>query len=747
MTKRFLLLLFVCQIAIAQDFQLIPMPVKFEYSAGEVTLGSKSMIEYVDAFATDEGDFFIEYVQKNYDANELQNPRYIRVEQDFKNKEPGSYSILVKPEQDIYIAAADAEGVFHAFQTLLQLLPTDSKTPSIPAVSIYDEPKFKWRGMHLDCARHFWSVDFVKKYIDHLAMYKMNTFHWHLTDDQGWRIEIKRYPKLTEVGSKRSGTMAGHYNEQRWDNIPYGGFYTQEQIKEVVAYAKKRHITIVPEIEMPGHAVAALAAYPELACTPGPFEVEKTWGVFDDVFCPKENTFKFFEGVLTEVIALFPSEYIHIGGDECPKTRWKTCEHCQKLIRDKNLKDEHGLQSYFIQRVEKFVNSKGRKIIGWDEILEGGLAPNAAVMSWRGIDGGIAAARQKHNVVMTPEGYLYFDRYQGDPKNEPLGFGGYVPIEKVYGFNPIPDALSADEAKYIIGVQANLWTEYIATEEHAEYMIFPRIAALSEVAWGTSDPDNFKQFQKRLFRHLSLLDKLGVNYAKSMFQVATRTFPFGKRSVALELSSAGNNPEIRYTNDGSEPTVNSQYFPGKIIVPASQTVKAARFENGKRISAITQQQFTFSKATGRQITLENQPSDKYKGDGSFTLVNGILGDKQRTGRDWIAFAGTDLEAVIDLSDREKISSVTASFMQSQGSWIYYPVEVEVLVSKDNRNFKSVARVTAAEIAKSGGTIKMKFKNQKAQFVKIIAKNTKTIADGNPGAGNPAWLFTDEILID
>lgn len=747
MFQRILFIFLVFQAAFSQELPLIPKPVVTEIGSGQVTLTKNGTIDYLDGFAQEEGNLFSDYVSANYDPEVGAKPSVIYVSKNDKLKNTGAYLLSVDPQKGIYISAADEQGVFFAFQTLLQLLPTDSKSPVIPAVRIEDAPKFKWRGMHLDCSRHFWSVEFVKKYIDYIAMYKMNTFHWHLTDDQGWRIEIKKYPKLTEIGSRRKGTMAGHYNEQRWDDIPYGGFYTQEQIKDVVAYAKKRHITIVPEIEMPGHAVAALSAYPELACTSGPFEVERTWGVFDDVFCPKDNTFKFLEDVLTEVMALFPSEYIHIGGDECPKTRWKTCAHCQELIAENNLKDEHGLQSYFIQRIEKFVNAKGRKIIGWDEILEGGLAPNAAVMSWRGTDGGIAAAKQKHQVVMTPEGSLYFDRYQGDAKNEPLGFGGFVPIEKVYAFNPSPDVLSPEESKYILGVQANLWTEYIATEAHAEYMIFPRIAALSEIGWGTSEPENIKQFQKRLIAHLNLLDKKGIGYSRSMFQVAAKAIPFGKRSVALELTSGGKNPEIRYTSDGTEPLSTSEVFPGKMIIPVSQSIRAARFEDGKRISAITEQKFTFSKATGRQIVLKNQPSEKYKGDGSFTLVNGIFGDKQRFGRDWIAFAGTDLEAVIDLSGKEKISSATVSFMQSQGSWIYFPVEVAVYVSKDGQHFKPVGKVTAAEIQRSGGTIKIPFKNQKARFVKIVAQNTAKIADGNPGAGNPAWLFVDEILID
>jgi hexosaminidase len=418
-------------------------------------------------------------------------------ESQFPNKE--AYQLNILGDRASYLRFVQSRIVlWHPNVTPINPIYYQCPEIKLDNLMMDDIPKFQWRGMHLDVSRHFFSKEFIKKYIDYLAMYKMNTFHWHLTDDQGWRIEIKKYPKLTEVGAWRNGSMTGHYTDQTFDDIRYGGFYTQEEIKEIVAYAKERYITVVPEIEMPGHALAALASYPEFSCTGGPFEVGKSWGVFDDVFCPKDETFTFLENILAEVIALFPSEYIHIGGDECPKVRWKSCPKCQKRIKDEKLKDEHELQSYFIQRIEKFVNSKGRKIIGWDEILEGGLAPNAAVMSWRGTEGGIAAAKEKHFVVMSPGSHCYFDHYQGEPKNEPIAFGGYTNVEKVYSFNPIPKELSEEESKYILGAQANVWTEYINTPEHVEYMVFPRIAALSEVLWGTSNPNEYKVFETRL---------------------------------------------------------------------------------------------------------------------------------------------------------------------------------------------------------------------------------------------------------
>lgn len=443
---------------------------------------------------------------------------------DLKDKSE-AYDLAVNANQ-IQLSAKTTQGLFYAVQTLLQLFPLEKTAElSLPCVQIKDAPRYQWRGMHLDCSRHFFTKEEVKKYIDYLAMYKFNVFHWHLTDDQGWRIEIKKYPLLTEIGSKRKETIIGKpqwdkngqpSKDDKYDGKPYSGYYTQEDIKEIVAYASSKYINIVPEIEMPGHSMAALAAYPQFSCTGGPFETLTKWGVSDDVYCAgKDETFLFIQDILSEVIPLFPFEYIHIGGDECPKERWKSCEKCKKRIADEKLKDEHELQSYFITRIEKYINAKGKKIIGWDEILEGGLAPNAAVMSWRGIEGGIAAAKQKHNVVMSPGKPCYFDHYQSkDKEKEPLAIGGYNPIDSVYSYNPTPRKLTKEEAVYIMGAQANVWTEYITTFSQVEYMAMPRMAALSEALWLSPDKKDFKKFIERLKLHSKVLDKMGVNYAK-----------------------------------------------------------------------------------------------------------------------------------------------------------------------------------------------------------------------------------------
>ncbi|WP_244970335.1 glycoside hydrolase family 20 protein [Flavobacterium macrobrachii] len=542
--------------------------------------------------------------------------------------------------------------------------------------------------------------------------------------------------------------MVGHYSDQKFDDKRYGGFYTQDDIKEIVAYANQRHITVVPEIEMPGHAVAALAAYPEYSCTGGPFEVGKIWGVLDDVFCPKDETFTFLENILSEVIDLFPSKYIHIGGDECPKVRWKACPKCQQRMKTENLKDEHELQSYFIQRIEKFVNAKGRKIIGWDEILEGGLAPNAAVMSWRGTEGGIAAAKEKHYVVMSPGSHCYFDHYQGEPKNEHIAFGGYTPVEKVYSFNPTPKELSADEAQYILGAQANLWTEYIETPSHVEYMIFPRMLALSEVVWGTSNPEKFADFQNRMIQHFDIFDKKGINYSKSIYQITTKVKPSTSgNGILFELKSANNSNGIRYTTDGSNPSSSSIPYSNPIEITKGQTLKAALFENDKQKSATIEQRFYWSNAVGKKITLVHQPHENYSIGGALTLVDGIIGNRSKFGRDWLGFLGKDLNATIDLGKPETINKVTLCVLESQGSWIYFPKKIEVLLSNDGQNFESVAQLNSSEIKEVKGEVVLDVKSMKAQYVKVIATNLGKIQDGNPGAGSEAWLFVDEIGVE
>jgi hexosaminidase len=523
----------------AQEVNIIPKPTKLETQPGNFTITPSTKIILAKTGLEKSANFLNDYLQNLYGfrlqvVNNVAPAKNNIVLDIVKTNQPveGAYTLTVNAN-GVQIGGANATGSFYALQSLIQLLPME-KTKNLPVsfVNIEDKPRFGYRGMHLDVGRHFFPVAFIKKYIDFIAMYKMNTFHWHLTEDQGWRIEIKKYPKLTQVGAYRNGTIIGHHPGTGNDKQKYGGYYTQEQVKEIVKYAADRYITVIPEIELPGHASAAIAAYPELSCFPNEItkhaktvswngdstskQVQQAWGVYPDVFAPTERTFKFLQDVLDEVVALFPSKMIHIGGDECPKDNWKRCIDCQKLIRDKGLKDEHGLQSYFIQRIEKYLNSKGKQIIGWDEILEGGLAPNATVMSWRGEKGGIEAAKQKHNVIMTPGAWMYFDHSQ-TKKEDSVVIGGYTTIQKVYSYEPLPVELSAEETKYVLGAQANVWTEYMKNPSKVEYMVFPRMSALSEVLWSAKEARNWPNFEKRMLVELKRYDWLGINYSKAFF--------------------------------------------------------------------------------------------------------------------------------------------------------------------------------------------------------------------------------------
>lgn len=512
-------------------------------------------------------------------------------------KEEYSLSVTSK---GITVRSSHPNGAFYAVQTLLQLLPADIYASSVasgvewsvPCCEIEDSPRFSYRGMHLDVCLHFFDVDYLKRYIDLMALHKMNVFHWHLTEDQGWRIEIRKYPELTTKGSIRKETVIGTLDSGIYDGTPYGGYYSQEQIREVVKYAAERYVTIVPEIEMPGHALAAISCYPWLSCgLEERYEVATRWGVFRQVYCPKEETFAFLEDVLTEVMELFPSELIHIGGDECPKTSWKKCPDCQKLIKKLRLKDEFELQSYFIQRIEKFVNSKGRKIIGWDEILQGGLAPNAYVMSWLGEEGGIKAAKQHHCAVMCPHTKYYLDYYQADPDSEPLAMGSMVPLREVYEYNPVPDTLSAEEKKYIIGVQGCVWTEYLPTPQRVEYMAYPRAAAISEAGWSSAQNRSWDDFAPRLEHHLGRLDRLGVNYCRAFFEPAVTIHKDGPHSKVVTMTVDAPGCIIRYTTDGSTPTASSTIYTLPFVINKSQTVRAAAFRGSEQTGRTVQKNY------------------------------------------------------------------------------------------------------------------------------------------------------------
>ncbi len=762
-TKRFFTLIVSLSLGVncafaQQSVNVIPQPVFSELKNGIVSIGPQTEIVLINKDASRTVAYLNDYLSKwtgyklkivNQPVND---PAITQIIYDIKVKaDAPDEAYGIKAKDNSIRLMGDARGLFNATQTLLQLMEQNAssnrKKISFPACDIYDYPRFQYRGMHLDVGRHFFSVDFVKRYIDLMALYKFNTFHWHLTEDQGWRIEIKKYPRLTQIGSIRKQTVVGKkFNPFVGDSTPHGGYYTQDQIREVVKYAADRQITIIPEIEMPGHALAALASYPYLGCTKGPYEVATRWGVFPDVFCAgNDSTFTFLENVLDEVIQLFPGKYIHIGGDECPKTRWEKCAKCQERIRQLGLKDEHALQSYFIQRIEKYLNAKGRKIIGWDEILEGGLAPNATVMSWRGEEGGITAAQQHHDVVMTPGKYVYLDHYQSRDSSEPLAIGGFLPLNVVYGYEPIPAKLSAEEAKYIKGAQGNVWTEYMPTESQVEYMVYPRAIALSEVLWSQQNKKNYDNFLNRLKIEMKRLDRLKVNYAKHALGINGEVSRTREGIIELAFSTRLNGARIRYTNDGSEPAPNSDIYLLPLAIGKSMTIRARPFLNDQPYGNEYRQAFIIHKAAGKKVISRFAPAKDHNPGSDFALVDGIEGSENSDDNNWFGFSGNDLDAVIDFDRPVEISSFGINFINNPRARIYPPSSLSFSVSNDGMVFRNVASKDSFE-NKRLLKIRMDIASLKARYVRVLAKNAGKIPQGKPGAGNDAWLFVDELLV-
>ena len=666
--------------------------------------------------------------------------------------------------EGIEVRASQFPGFLYALQSLGQLLPAavygTEPAPDaaweVPCVKIADAPRFAYRGMHLDVARHFFSVDEVKRYIDVMAIHKLNTLHGHLTDDQGWRIEIKRYPELTAVGSIRKATVV----RKEWgtyDGTPYGGFYTQDEIRDVVKYAADRGVTVIPEIDLPGHMLAALTAYPELGCTGGPYEVWGRWGVADDVLCPgREKTFEFLEGVLTEVMELFPSEYIHIGGDECPKVRWEKCPRCQAKIRQLGLKDdgehtaEHYLQSYVTDRIGKFLARHGRRIIGWDEILEGRAPSDAVVMSWRGSEGGIAAAKLGHDVIMTPNSHFYFDYYQSlDTDAEPFGIGGYIPMEQVYSYDPAFPELTPEQQRHILGVQANLWTEYVLSDEHLEYMLLPRLAALSEVQWCLPETKDWNRFIGS-FRMDKIYSQLGYEFAKHIFGVtASYAVDPEKGGVVMTLTTQGGAP-IRYTLDGSDPTASSPLYKAPVTIGESCTFKAAALREGMQTPVYTRK-FDFNKATGRRIALNAAPTLKYTYGGASLLVDGYRGGPVYSNGAWIGFLNEPLDVTIDMQGAKPYSAVTVESLVEKGEWVFPPSSVGVYLSDDGREFTEAALMSVPqETAGSPDGVKpfkVLFPETSARYLRVVARTVDPIPAWHGAAGQKAHMFVDEIIVE
>lgn len=657
------------------------------------------------------------------------------------------YHIEVDKDK-VVVQGKDFDGVFNAVMTLKQMIllkglnKSDSNQSELLNVQIWDQPQFDYRGVHLDVCRHFFPISFVKKYLDIMALYKFNYFHWHLTEDQAWRIEIKAYPELTNIGAWRT-----EKNGER-----YGGFYTQEEIKEIVAYAKKLNITVIPEIEMPGHSRAALAAYPNLSCTGKKLEVPNKWGVFEDVYCAgNEETFRFLETVLDEVMELFPSEYIHIGGDESPKSRWEKCSKCQKRIQEEGLANEHELQSYFVQRIEKYLNAHGRRLIGWDEILEGGLAPDATVMSWRGVQGGIDAAREEHQVIMSPGTHCYFDHYQADPEFEPKAIGGYTPLSKVYSFNPIPQELNKSEQEYIWGGQANMWTEYMDNSNYVEYMLLPRMIALSEALWSREKNKSFKDFNERLQTHKKLLDKLGYHYSNGSYKLALQAkYDTADCKNMLSFVSEQYKPNIKYTIDSGMPLDSGIVYNEPFSPKNSCVIKAGVFEDGKQIRKTAQFSYVKHLGLGQEIHLLKKASKKYSIIGSDLLLDGIKGTEDFSEGRWLGFEGKDLIAEINLKYPLRVEQLSFSYVNRPRQWILAPKAVRVYARKKNERYNLVNEIDLQDKYKSEeriGDVNISIATDSIVALKIVIENYKKLPDNHKYAGEDSWIFIDELVLN
>lgn len=649
-----------------------------------------------------------------------------------------AYQLSIAPRQ-IQLSAASQQDLLAAFFTLRQLQQLQPDQQKLPCVEISDVPRFGYRGLHLDVSRNFFPVAELEKLIDLMALYKLNTFHWHLTDGPGWRLEIKKYPILTKVAAWRTHRTwkewwtTGRQYAQEGAPGAYGGYYTQEQARALVAYAAQRGITIIPEIEMPGHAEEVLAVMPQLACSGKPYTQSE--------FClGNDSTFSFLEDVLTEVLQIFPSKYIHVGGDEADKSAWKKCPRCQARIQKEGLKDEHELQSYAVRRLDRFLAARGRKLLGWDEILEGGLSPGATVMSWRGEAGGIAAAQAGHDVVMTPGGFCYFDNYQSDPATQPEAIGGFLPIDKVYSYDPVPAVLNPDQGKHILGVQANVWTEYIPTTEHLEYMIFPRLLALSEVAWTSPKDKSWESFQRRLQQHYLLLQRNLVNYYRPQDILTVKAFADTIQKASLvSISSEQFQPEIHYTIDNTDPLPGSPIYTKPFFVPGTRTVKAALLNalTGK-MGPVAQLTTSYHKAVGATVTYQQPYSRGYPAQREYTLVNGQTGSFTYGDGQWQGFEGNDLDLTLTLPAVTDVSSIAINFMQITGPGVYMPQYVEYSWSADGKQFVPPVRVNNTVPESESKLVIRPFSVSVDAQVKIIRIKAKNAQHG--------FLFADEIIV-
>ena len=735
------------------DYEIIPKPLDVNCK-GDASFLLKDGVAVIypenNQKMQDNAEFLVDYVEKQTGVKLTSHAGMpvdgaICLTLDLNDDNAEAYKLIVNDKR-VCISGASEAGVFYGIQTLRKSLPVAQDiNVNLSAVEIYDKPRFAYRGAMLDVARHFYTVDEVKTFIDMLALHNINRFHWHLTDDQGWRIEIKKYPKLMSVASERKETVVGRWYSGIYDGKPYGGYYTQDELRDVIDYAAKRHITIIPEVDLPGHMQAALTAYPELGCTGGPYEVRTIWGVSQDVLCVGNDfTLQFVKDVLSEVADIFPSEYIHIGGDECPKVRWEKCPKCQERIKSLGLKSdakhtkEQRLQSYMIQEAAKYLKEKGKRIIGWTEILEGGLVPDATLMSWIGESGGIEAAHQHHDVIMTPNTYLYFDYYQSKKvEDEPLAIGGYLPIEKTYNYEPMPKELTEEEQQYIKGVQANLWTEYIPVFSQVQYMVLPRLGAAAEVQWTDPSKKDYKDFLRRVPHLVAVYDCYGWNYATHVYDVNVDMKADTVNHVLnVQLSTMADDP-IYYTLDGQDPTEKSLKYTKPFTIDQSVVLKTMAV-HPDRTSKISVDTIRFNKATLKPVVLLQPNESRFSPDGPVVLVDGRNGNHSFDTGAWLAVAGNDLEAVINMQAETILSSASVHVYVRKDAWLFDARGFSVSVSSDNKNYKEVASQEYKQMQESDsdGIIEheLSFDPCKATYVKIKVISEKSMPDWHWDAG-------------
>lgn len=723
-----------------ETFNLIPFPNQMTLKKGKIRIDGAFNVKFKNISDSSKTQWtnYLKKTPLNLSDNANNSLIFIRKENESFSDE--AYKLTIG-QRNISISAPSDAGLFYGMQTLLQLIKQKKDATHLPCLEIDDAPRFRYRGLMLDVSRHFFSLNFLKKQIDVMAQFKLNRFHWHLTDGPGWRIEIKQYPALTDIAAWRTDSLWKDW----WATNPrkyvsketpgaYGGYYTQDEAHELIQYAAARHVEIIPEIEMPGHSEEVLAVYPQLSCTGKPYTSSE--------FCiGNEDTFTFLENVLSEIAALFPSPYIHIGGDEASRTHWKKCPKCQARMKTENLKNEDELQSYLIKRIETYLRSKGKQLLGWDEIMEGGLAPEATVMSWRGEEAGIKAAEAGHDVIMTPGKYCYLDQYQDNPDTQPEAIGGYLPIENVYSYNPIPDTLSEKAASHVVGVQANLWTEYIATENHAEYMIYPRLLALAEVAWMEPQQKSWNSFKKRINSIIPMLQSQRYNpFLLSEKVRFSETIDTTQKVVKVVLSSEKYPAKIRYTTNGSTPNLQSSVYNDTIFVMDSARVCAQIFQHDLPVGKPFCQSIGYHKAIGKKVIYHTPINNYYPAGGNGALTDGLKGGFSHGDKRWQGFMTDGMEITIDLEQEQQIHHVGARFMQSIGPWIWFPKTVIIATSHDNKDFREIARIENTVSEKASGTLFQKFKwhgKEQARYIRYQA-----LSNGITGG----WIFLDEVEV-